>query len=83
MGPGQSHQLPLTDRQRLATFPYPGIQASSQAVHPVRQVQGVEGGLHITRRGVGTTKPDVLGDRRVEQEPVLGDHPYGPTPVLG
>ena len=83
LGPGQGHELALPHREPPAPLPHHRGQPVGQPVHPRPKPQLLDGGGRVAGGGAGPPEPDVLLDGGVEQETVLGDHPYPPAALVG
>ena len=84
-GPGQRDQLLLPRREAGAALAHLGVEALGQQREALPHADGVEGRHHLAVGGAGAGEADVLEDRAVEQEPLLGhdDDPLAQRPLGG
>ncbi len=83
LGADECDQLTLTDRQRAATLAHLGEDARGETLEPRGQPELCECGVDVCVGRLGPAVAHVVADRRVEQEPILGNHPDPQVPSVG
>ena len=78
----QCNQLAFAYRNPLSSFTCRGLESVWQRGDPITEAQRAHRLVDVGVAGTRAPEPDVLSQRLIEEEPVLGDHPHDLVPAL-